>query len=245
MSWSLLTYRYGIPVSETHGLIGGLVGAALATSGLEVLQWAGLQKILIAIVASPALGFVGGLVFIRLIYSLASEAPRRIALPLFTNLQRLSTVFMAFSHGRNDAQKPMGIIALALAIYFGREELTVPFWVVFSSAFLLGLGIAYGGWRIIRTLGMKITHLDSTHGFAAESSGALVLQGASVLGIPVSTTHTITSAIVGVGVGKRLSAVAWGVTRDIAVSWVLTLPITVSLGAGFLYLLRAIASLAS
>lgn len=243
MTWSLFTYRFGIPVSETHGLIGGLVGAAIAYAGLDVVLWGGLNKILIAVVASPVLGFVGGLAFIAVIYRLFRRAPRPVLQPVFLNLQRLSATFMAFSHGRNDAQKPMGVMAVTLAIYGGRADITIPLWVIVSAAFLLSLGVAYGGWRIIKTLGMKITRMDPTHGFAAEASGALVLQGASVLGIPVSTTHTITSAIVGVGVGRRFSGVAWGLTRDIAISWVLTLPITVLLGAAYLYLLLGLANL--
>jgi PiT family inorganic phosphate transporter len=244
MSWSLFTYFFGIPVSETHGLIGGLTGAAIATAGLNVVVFSGLQKILIAVVASPLLGFVGGYLFILIIYWLFYRATRSIMVPVFTNLQRLSAIFMAFSHGRNDAQKPMGVIALALALYSG-QDLTVHVWIIVSSALLLGVGIAYGGWRIIRTLGMKITNLDTTHGFAAETSGALVLQGASILGIPVSTTHTITSSIVGAGAVRRVSAVAWGVTRDIAMSWVLTLPITIVLGAVYLWLLRGVLTLFS
>jgi PiT family inorganic phosphate transporter len=239
MSWSLFTYFFGIPVSETHGLIGGLTGAALATAGFDVVVLSGLQKVLIAIVASPLLGFLGGYLFILTIYWVFHRAARNIMVPIFTNLQRLSAVFMAFSHGRNDAQKPMGVIALALALYSG-QDLTVHLWIIVSSAALLGVGIAYGGWRIIRTLGMKITNLDTTHGFAAETSGALVLQGASILGIPVSTTHTITSSIVGAGAVRRISAVAWGVTRDIGMSWLLTLPVTIALGAVYLIVIRSL-----
>lgn len=238
MSWSLLTYRYGIPVSETHGLIGGVIGAALATAGVGSIKWAGLNKVLIAIIVSPLLGFVGGLILILAVYWAFRHSPRGRVAPLFKHLQRLSAIYMAFSHGRNDAQKPMGILALALALYYGTKEVSVPLWVVLSCAALSALGTAYGGWRIIKTLGMKITVLEPVHGFAAEVSGATVIQIASMLGIPISTTHAITSAVVGVGASKNLSAVRWGVTLEIVFSWVLTLPVTIFLGWLYMNLLK-------
>jgi inorganic phosphate transporter, PiT family len=240
MTWSLLTYRIGIPVSETHGLIGGLVGAGIATAGVGVIQWQGLSKTLVAIVSSPALGFIGGLGIIVAIYWALHKKPRGHVVPAFKHLQRASAAYMAFSHGRNDAQKPMGVLAMALALHYGWKEVTVPTWIVVSCASVASVGTAYGGWRIIRTLGMRMTALDPVQGFAAEVAGASVIQGASELGIPISTTHAITSSILGVGAVRRLSAVRWGVTRRIVLSWILTVPATVLLGAAALWVLRTV-----
>lgn len=239
MSWSLITYRLGIPVSETHGLIGGLVGAALATAGMEGVQWGGLTEIVVAIGASPVIGFLGGILLIALVYWAFHRARRGRIMPWFKHLQRVSAAFMAFSHGRNDAQKPMGVLALGLALYFGRKP-SVPLWIVVSAASVAAVGTAYGGWRIIRTLGMRVTDLDPVQGFAAEVSGATVIQLASQVGIPISTTHAITSSILGVGASRRLSAVRWGVTRQIFISWLLTVPVTVGLGALYVIVLRTV-----
>jgi inorganic phosphate transporter, PiT family len=240
MVWSLFTYFFGIPVSETHGLIGGLIGAAVATAGLDVVQWQGLTKVLIAIVVSPSVGFVGGSAFLLLIYwTFRRSRPAKVK-PWFRHLQRVSAAYMAFSHGRNDAQKPMGILAMALALYVGAEHVEVPLWVVVSCAAVAALGTAYGGWRIIHTLGQRITTLDPVQGFAAEVAGATVIQIASELGIPVSTTHAITSSILGVGATRRLSAVRWAIIADIFASWVLTLPVTMALGALWTLLLRGL-----
>jgi PiT family inorganic phosphate transporter len=159
---------------------------------------------------------------------------------VFRNGQRLSAAYMAFSHGRNDAQKPMGVLALALALHFGRDEVTVPLWIILSAATVAAFGTAYGGWRIIRTLGMRVTDLDPVQGFAAEVSGATVIQVASQLGIPISTTHAITTSILGVGASRRLSAVRWGVTKQIFLSWLVTVPLTMLLGALYLVLLRLV-----
>jgi PiT family inorganic phosphate transporter len=240
MTWSLITYFFGLPVSETHGLIGGLVGAAVATVGVEVVRWHGLTKVLVAVIASPTLGFLGAIVFILGLYWAFRRGSRKRLMPWFKNLQRLSAAYMAFSHGRNDAQKPMGILAMALAIYFGLKEVTVPIWVVVSCATVAALGTAFGGWRIIQTLGMRVTALDPVHGFAAEVSGATVIQFASEMGIPISTPHAITASILGVGATRRLSAVRWGITSKIFLSWLMTLPVTVMLGALFLVALRSL-----
>jgi inorganic phosphate transporter, PiT family len=239
MSWSLLTYRLGIPVSETHGLIGGLVGAAMATAGTEGVKWEGLTEVIVAIGASPAIGFLGGIGLIAIIYWLFHRARRGRVMPWFRHAQRASAAYMAFSHGRNDAQKPMGVLALGLALYYGHEP-SVPIWVVLSAATVAAVGTAYGGWRIIRTLGMRVTDLDPVQGFAAEVSGATVIQLASQVGIPISTTHAITSSILGVGASRRLSAVRWGVTIQIFTSWLLTVPVTVGLGALYVVILRSV-----
>ncbi len=243
MTWSLITYRFGIPVSETHGLIGGLIGAALATAGTGVIRWEGLAKTLGAIVASPTLGFLGGIALILAVYRALHRQPRGRVMPVFKHLQRASAAYMAFSHGRNDAQKPMGVLALALALYYGWTEVTVPLWVVVSCAAVAALGTAYGGWRIIRTLGLRMTALDPVQGFAAEVSGASVIQVASEFGIPISTTHAITSSILGVGSARRLSAVRWGITLEIFLSWLLTVPVTIALGGLFAVLLARVIGL--
>jgi PiT family inorganic phosphate transporter len=243
MLWSLFTYVFGIPVSETHGLIGGLIGAAVATAGLDVVQWGRLTTVLGAIVVSPSLGFVGGAAVLLLIYWAFRRSRPAKVMPWFRHLQRLSAAYMAFSHGRNDAQKPMGILAMALALASGAEQVRVPLWVVMSCATVAALGTAYGGWRIIHTLGQRITALDPVQGFAAEVAGATVIQLASEVGIPVSTTHAITSSILGVGALRRLSAVRWPLIGDIVASWLLTLPVTMVLGALGVLLLRGLFAL--
>lgn len=230
MSWSLFTYRFGIPVSETHGLIGGIVGSAVATAGTSVIIWSGLTKTLIAIIASPLLGFLGGAIFIGIIYHVFSRRSNKAMTFTFKNLQRFSAAFMAFSHGRNDAQKPMGVLVMALALHHGLENPSVPLWVILSVGVTAGLGVACGGWRIIKTLGTRITSLSPAQGFSAETSAALVLQFASTLGIPVSTTHTITSAIVGAGAARRVRSVRWEIVKNILLSWIFTLPATIILG---------------
>ncbi len=240
MTWSLFTYYFGIPVSETHGLIGGVVGAGIATAGLGVVIPAGLIKVGIAIIASPLLGALGGLILATIVYRLSQGGSPSFLNPLYINLQRFSAIFMAFSHGRNDAQKPMGILTMALAVYYGWTKVEVPLWVIISCAFFASLGMFAGGWRIIKTLGFKLTKLRPIDGFSAESSAAGVLQLASFLGIPVSTTHTITSAIIGVGLGQRVSAVHWRIAWDIILSWILTVPATVVLGVFYALVLKAI-----
>ena len=232
MSWSLITFVRGIPVSETHGLVGGLVGVGLFTGGAGAIQWKSLLPVLASILISPALGFAGAAVLLVVIYRLFARVPRSRTTPLFRNLQRLSSLYVAFSHGRNDAQKPMGILAMALAGYFGWQTIHVPAWVIVSVALVAGVGVASGGWRIVRTLGMRVTGLRPVQGFAAETSAATVLELASFLGIPVSTTHAITSAIVGAGTLHGRKDVRWDVVGEIAISWMLTLPVTVALGYG-------------
>ena len=230
MSWSLLTYRWGIPVSETHGLIGGIVGVGLFFAGWRAIQWQAVLPVLAAILISPALGFAGGVILLTAVYYAAQGVPRSRATWVFALLQRLSTVYMAFSHGRNDAQKPMGVLTLALAVYFGWTTVEVPLWVILSVAAVAAVGVAAGGWRIIRTLGMRMTGLTPVQGFAAETAAASVLQLATEQGIPVSTTHTITSAIVGVGTVHGRRSVRWVVVGEIVQSWLLTLPMTILFG---------------
>ena len=230
MTWSLLTFWRGIPVSETHGLVGGVIGAGMAVGGISVVEWSTLVPVLAAIVISPLLGFFGAALLLSFVYHAFRRSERARTRPLFVHLQRLSSMYMAFSHGRNDAQKPMGVIAMALAAYYGWSEMRVPLWVVVTVALTASLGVAGGGWRIIRTLGMRLTALRPVQGFAAETAAATVLQGASSLGIPVSTTHAITAAIVGAGAVHGKSQVRWYVVLEITLSWVLTLPAAVALG---------------
>jgi PiT family inorganic phosphate transporter len=230
MTWSLITYYFGIPVSETHGLIGGIIGAALSAGGVQAVYWASLIKVLLAVVLSPVLGFLGGAFLLGVVYRLFHAKNARKMSLLFKNLQRLSAGYMAFSHGRNDAQKPMGMLVMILALHYGWESPGVPLWVVLTVGVVAGLGVAAGGWRIIRTLGMRIAPLRTEQGFAAETSAASVLQLASALGIPVSTTQVITAGVVGAGVARRVSSVRWNVTFDVLLSWILTLPATVLLG---------------
>jgi PiT family inorganic phosphate transporter len=230
LSWSLLTYYFGIPVSETHGLIGALVGSSLAVAGFDVILWSGLSRVLLAILISPLAGFVGGFLLMGLIIRLFYAASTRKMTYIFRNMQRLSAAFMAFSHGKNDAQKPMGILVMVLSLYYGWGSTGVPLWVILTVGLTAGLGVATGGWRIIKTLGFKIAPLTCEQGFAAETASAVTLQLASAVGIPVSTTHTITSSIIGSGVARRLSSIRWGIAIDIILSWILTLPATVFLG---------------
>jgi PiT family inorganic phosphate transporter len=237
MSWSVLTYLRGIPVSETHGLMGAIVGVGVFAGGARAIEWAGLLKVLAAIFVSPALGFLGATLLTGAVYRAGALLTRARATAVFTNLQRLSSMYMAFSHGRNDAQKPMGVLALAIAVHTGRADIDVPLWIIVTVAAVAALGVAAGGWRIIRTLGMRVTGLGVEQGFAAEASAATVLQVASELGVPVSTTHAITSAIVGAGTVRGRKGVRWNVVGEIAASWVLTIPATALLGYGLAWLL--------
>jgi inorganic phosphate transporter, PiT family len=240
MTWSYLAYLRGIPVSETHGLIGGILGVGLAQAGPDSVIWGGVVPVLLAIIASPILGVAGGAVLLVIVLNIFSRTTRRTATSWSLNLQRLSSIYMAFSHGRNDAQKPMGVLTLALITYYGTTFDSVPLWVILTVAAVAAVGVAAGGWRIIRTLGMRITGLRPEQGFAAETSAGTVLQVASELGIPVSTTHTITSAIVGVGLVSGWKSIRWSLVIEIVSSWILTLPATILFGFLYAVVLRAI-----
>jgi PiT family inorganic phosphate transporter len=224
ITWNLFTLILGLPTSSSHALIGGIIGGALAQSGWAAVKLSGLRTVLEALLMSPLLGFILGYFFILAIYWAAFRVARGLANLSFRRLQLVSAGLMAFSHGANDAQKAMGIITLALVSAGQLDQMVVPDWVILSCALAMGLGTAAGGWRIIRTLGMRIMKLEPVHGFAAETSAALVLLGTAHFGMPVSTTHTITSAIMGVGAVTRLSAVRWGVTLRIVYAWIFTLP---------------------
>ena len=225
VSWNLLTWWAGIPSSSSHALIGGLIGAGLTKGGLAVIGWAGVAKTAAAIVLSPALGFV-----LALLLTLAESwifVRRRPAAVdrLFRSLQFVSASLYSLGHGGNDAQKTMGVIAVLLYAHAGGQGgFHVPLWVVLACQSAMALGTLFGGWRIVHTMGSKITRLTPMQGFCAEAGGAITLFMATYLGVPVSTTHTITGAIIGVGAARRVSAVRWGVARQIVVAWVITLP---------------------
>jgi PiT family inorganic phosphate transporter len=223
--WNVVTWIFGIPSSSSHALIGGLVGAGLAKAGLSGVVFAGLSKTVLAIFMSPAIGFMLAL-FLVLIVSWIFVRQTPFAVDnTFRVLQFVSASLYSLGHGGNDAQKTMGIIAVLLYSqgYLG-GEFHVPFWVVISCQAAMAIGTLFGGWRIVHTMGSKITRLNPMQGFCAETGGAMTLFGATWLGIPVSTTHTITGAIVGVGAARRVSAVRWGLAGNIVIAWIVTLP---------------------
>lgn len=222
--WSTVAWYFGIPTSESHELIAGLTGAGLASSGPSVLLWAGWQKVLIGLGVSTLLGFVISLIFTNLLFWILRPIHLSTIRSVFSKLQIVSSAFMAFSHGSNDGQKFMGIFTLALVLGGILPEFSIPLWVMVLCGVVMSIGTAVGGWRIVRTMGFKITRLEPVSGFAAETSGAISILIASFFGIPLSTTHTISSAIIGVGSTKRLSAVRWGVARNIIIAWILTFP---------------------
>ncbi len=223
--WSTIAWYYGLPTSESHALVAGLSGAGLATSGPTVLLWEGWRKVFVGIGFSTLLGFGSGLLLMILIYWIFGRRTPGYVRKLFGRLQILSAAIMAFSHGSNDGQKFIGVFTLALVLGGVLPEFVVPFWVILLCAATMGIGTALGGWRIIRTMGLRLTKLEPVHGFAAETGAGLTILLASHYGIPLSTTHTINTAIIGVGASRRLSAVRWGVVGSIVTAWVLTFPI--------------------
>ena len=224
IAWNCITWYYGIPSSSSHALIGGLIGAAVADEGFGALNVSGIvDKVLIPLVGSPLAGYIAGFLIMWLIYWIFGHVHRSKVNWTFRHLQLVSAGFMATSHGLNDAQKTMGIVTLALVIFGEIDSVEVPLWVKLACAGAMALGTAVGGWKIVKTMGHRIFKLEPVHGFAAESSAALVITGASLLGAPVSTTHTISACIFGVG-STRLSAVRWNVAGSLLVAWTLTLP---------------------
>jgi PiT family inorganic phosphate transporter len=224
--WNLVTWYFGLPSSSSHALIFSLVGAGVATAGWDSVQFGGLEKTFQGLVFSPILGFAAAfLVMVLLLNFFANAFPATVT-RIFGRAQMLSAAWMAFSHGSNDAQKTMGVMTMALASYlhWDGSAWQVPLWIIVAAATAMGLGTSIGGWRIIRTMGLRVVQLRPIHGFAAETAAATVIEAASRLGVPVSTTHTISSAILGVGSTRRLSAVRWGVAGQIVTGWVLTIP---------------------
>ena len=230
--WDLITWRYGLPSSSSHALIAGLAGAGVAKAGVGVLLPAGLVKVVVFIVVSPLVGFFLGALFMVVIIRFVHRASPFTIDRAFRRLQLLSAAGYSLGHGTNDAQKTMGIIAVLLFTsgYLG-DEFFVPFWVILICHAAIALGTMFGGWRIVRTMGMRLTALQPLGGFCAETAGAIALLGSATFGIPVSTTHTITGAIVGVGSTRRLSAVRWGVAQNVVLAWILTIPCTATLAA--------------
>ena len=238
--WSTVAWHYGIPTSESHELIAGLTGASLAAAGPSVLLWEGWRKVLIGLGISTFLGFfLGAGVMIGLYWLLRRVRPSLVR-RIFSRLQIISAAFMAFSHGSNDGQKFMGVFALALLLGGVTTEFSIPVWVMLLCGGVMAIGTAVGGWRIIKTMGFKLTKLEPVHGFAAETSGALSILFASAFGIPISTTHCINTSIMGVGATKRFSAVRWGVAGNIIITWIITFPICFALGYLFTWLLGII-----
>ena len=222
--WDLITWYYGLPSSSSHAIIGGIVGAVIAHAGVSALHWAGLKKIVLALVISPILGTLLGFIFmVLMMWIFRNKAPYGLN-KSFRKLQILSAAFMAFSHGTADAQKSMGVITMALVSYGTLTSFAVPTWVKIACAVAMAFGTAAGGWRIIKTVGRDFVKLQPVHGFCVETASAGVILGASAMGMPTSTTHVITSAILGVGLSKRMSAVNWGIAGRILWAWVLTIP---------------------
>lgn len=241
IAWNLITWYFGIPSSSSHALIGGLIGAAVADAGFSSLNGVSIvHKVLLPLVISPLSGFIVGFLCMWLLYWLFARVNRGVINRSFRKMQILSAGFMATSHGLNDAQKTMGIITLALVVFGQLETVEVPLWVKLACASAMAAGTAIGGWKIVRTMGHRIFKLEPVHGFAAETSASLVICGASLVGAPISTTHTITACIFGVGSTKRLSAVRWGVAGNLVVAWVLTIPAAASISWISFHLLHLI-----
>jgi PiT family inorganic phosphate transporter len=241
VAWNLITWYFGIPSSSSHALVGGLVGAALVEGGSEMVQWDQLvTKVVLPMISSPIAGFIAAFfVMTGLMWLVRHWRPTRVN-RWFRSLQVVSAAWMAFAHGRNDSQNAMGVMTLALLAYGAIPTFEVPTWVIFTSAAAIALGTYSGGWRIIHTLGSRVIRLTPLHGFAAETTAGLVIQVASSIGAPISTTQTITAAIMGVGSVQRKNAVRWGVARNIATAWVLTLPASAGVAAGIYTLLTAL-----
>jgi PiT family inorganic phosphate transporter len=234
ITWNLVTWFLGLPSSSSHALIGGIAGSAIAASGWDVIQWNGLwEKVIVPGVLSPTVGFAIALVLMfAIVWVIRKRSPTRVN-RVFRRAQIVSGSFVAFTHGTNDAQKTMGIIALALIAsgHLDAEEFDVPFWVIVSAASAIALGTYAGGWRIIRTMGTRIVKIDPPQGFAAQTACAGILWTTAHFGFPVSTTQTISGCVVGAGASRKLSAVRWGIAGNIALAWVLTLPAAGLVGA--------------
>jgi PiT family inorganic phosphate transporter len=236
--WDLITWYFGLPTSSSHALIGGYAGAAVANAGFGAIIASGWTKTLIYIVLAPFFGMTLGLVIMVLIYNVCRRmAPRRVD-RVFRKLQLVSAALYSLGHGGNDAQKTMGIIAGVLVTAGYLKTFSIPIWVILAAHAAIALGTLSGGWRIIHTMGSKITRLQPVGGFAAETAGAITLFVATAFGVPVSTTHTITGAIVGVGATRRLSAVRWGIAGKIVWAWVLTIPMSAAFGAAIFWIVK-------
>jgi PiT family inorganic phosphate transporter len=246
--WGTLATKAGLPISIHHGFIAGLAAAGMAVAGSKAVDWSIMQRILAAVIIAPSLGFAGGFVLMVGIYWIFQHsAPDRMRRG-FSRAQFLSTAFMAYSHGKNDGQMPIGVITMALVIFYhdtaiwDRLSLLDPnlWWVIVVSALAISSGMAMGGWRVIKTVGMRMTTLRPVHGFATHFAAASIIETASHFGIPVSTTHCVSASVMGVGATRRFSAVRWGIAGNIVAAWILTFPICGVLGYFFTWLLKLI-----
>lgn len=239
IAWNLLTWYFGFPSSSSHALIGGLIGAAVTHAGFASLNSSSIiSKIILPLILSPLAGFAIAYGMTLMLQFLLRKADRRTVNQRIQKVRILSAAFMATSHGLNDAQKTMGVITLALFLFQQIGSIEVPFWVKLSCAMAMGLGTAMGGWKIIKTMGNRITKLEMVNGLAAETSASLIITGASLIGAPISTTHTITACIFGTGSSKRLSAVRWELAANLALAWVVTIPASAIVASLFYFLLQ-------
>jgi PiT family inorganic phosphate transporter len=236
--WGAVATLRGLPISISHGLVSGLAGAGLVTAGVHAMEWSGWQKVLIGLAFSTLVGFFLAMVIMTALYWILRRARPSMVQSIFGRLQIVSAGFMAFSHGSNDGQKFMGVFTLALVLEYARQngatapsEFSIPMWVILLCGGVMALGTAVGGWRVMKTIGFGLTKLEPVHGFVAETAAASAIQMATAMGVPLSTTHTINTAIMGVGATRRLSAVRWGVGGNIVAAWFLTFPICFGLGA--------------
>jgi PiT family inorganic phosphate transporter len=241
--WNLITWFFGLPSSSSHALIGGMVGAVLVAYGPDKIVWGGLIFVVGSLVFSPLLGLLVGWLFLKITFRITRDATPKINY-FFNRMQIPASIALALSHGANDAQKSMGLIAMSLVILGLSPSFHVPWWVVASCASAIALGTASGGWKIIKTMGSKIYRLRSVHAFCAQSSSATVILGAAVVGGPVSTTHVVSSSIMGVGVGQRISAVRWGVAKNIILAWFITIPASAVMAGLSFFIVRWLLSYA-
>jgi len=237
--WNLLTWYLGFPSSSSHALIGGFIGAVMIGAGWQAIQLHGLEKILLALFASPVIGYIVGFIILKLIFIICWNATPKINF-LFKRGQIVTALALALSHGTNDAQKTMGIITLALVTGGYLKVFAVPIWVIGICAGMIALGTAVGGWKLIRTLGGKFYKIRPVDGFASQLASAIVILGASLLGGPVSTTQVVSSAIMGVGAAERINKVRWGVAQEIAAAWLLTIPATALVASGIYWIMNAL-----
>jgi PiT family inorganic phosphate transporter len=239
IAWNLITWFWGLPSSSSHALVGGLVGAVLVAYGPDKILWKGLFYVISVLIISPILGLIFGTLFFKITLRLSQNATPK-AKYFFNRMQIFSSLALSLSHGANDAQKPMGIIMMSLVILGIYPTFHIPFWVIVSCAAAIALGTASGGWRIIKTVGSRIYRLRSVHAFCAQTSSAAVILGAALVGGPVSTTHVVSSSIMGVGASQRISAVRWGVAKNIIVAWFITIPAAALMAGASFFLIRMI-----
>jgi inorganic phosphate transporter, PiT family len=239
IAWNLITWFFGLPSSSSHALVGGLIGAVLVAYGPDKILWKGLLYVIASLIISPMLGLLFGIFFLkRTLYFFRGATPR--AKYFFNRMQILSSIALSLSHGANDAQKSMGVISMSLVLLGILPSFYIPLWVVASCAAAIALGTASGGWRIIKTVGSKIYRLRAVHAFCAQTSSAVVILGAALLGGPVSTTHVVSSSIMGVGAGQRISAVRWGVAKNIIMAWFITIPASALIAGLSFFLIQLI-----